>query len=537
MSEKKNLPQGVSRRRFIATTAAAAMTAGLAKAQYPPSTPQPAPNTGPWTRVSLTDPAAPAMLASYATAITKLLQLPPTDGRNFYRNALVHTLDCPHGNWWFLPWHRGYLGWWEQTVRELSGNPNFAFPYWDWTAQPFVPDAFWSGPLDPANFVVGQSDFIAQLTPAMTAFYNGATSDQKTQLSARGLPTVQSLFNAIVQGDMYFSPSQARSLTKQNPDFDSFTQQTVALSTIEAALATPYFAGGVGNPPTPPGGFGSDFVAQHSDSAGQGILESEPHNNVHNDTGGFMGNFLSPVDPIFMAHHSNIDRLWSIWTAQQKAAGHPTVPTGSLSTWQEEPFLFYFDKAGQPVSPSTCANYVEVGSFNYIYTKGSGAPATATAGREGAPRPSAESVRRVTGTLKASDLGFSKAAVAQVALPGGAAAREGTPPRVRAHITVDPPTDPKGVRFHVFVNPPENALALDANHPSYAGTFEFFGRMHHDKPITFTVPLDDSLSDLTRARTLDASKPLNIHVVPQARGVAMRALPQASVTKVEVTSS
>jgi tyrosinase len=107
-----NVFSGMSRRQFLVTTAAAAVATSLPlRAQYVSPTAQ-------YTRISLTDPGAPAMLDSYATAIKALLKLPPTDPRNFYRNAFIHTLDCPHGNWWFLPRHRGYLGWWEQLKRQ-----------------------------------------------------------------------------------------------------------------------------------------------------------------------------------------------------------------------------------------------------------------------------------------------------------------------------------------------------------------------------------------------------------------------------------
>ena len=40
---------------------------------------------------------------------------------------------CPHGNWYFLPWHRAYLLSYERAVRQLTGNNDFALPYWDWT--------------------------------------------------------------------------------------------------------------------------------------------------------------------------------------------------------------------------------------------------------------------------------------------------------------------------------------------------------------------------------------------------------------------
>ncbi|KAJ3294821.1 hypothetical protein HK104_003254 [Borealophlyctis nickersoniae] len=40
------------------------------------------------------------------------------------------------------------------------------------------------------------------------------------------------------------------------------------------------------------------------------------HGYVHNSQGGFMGSMFSPIDPLFWAHHSNVDYLWHI--VQQK---------------------------------------------------------------------------------------------------------------------------------------------------------------------------------------------------------------------------
>jgi hypothetical protein len=49
-------------------------------------------------------------------------------------------------------------------------------------------------------------------------------------------------------------------------------------------------------------------------SLGAGAFESGPHNGVHTQVGGIMGDaFLAPEDPIFWLHHSNIDRLWADW--------------------------------------------------------------------------------------------------------------------------------------------------------------------------------------------------------------------------------
>ena len=68
-------------------------------------------------------------------------------------------MDCPHGNWWFYAWHRGYLGYFEQTIRSLSGDASFALPYWDWTQLPEIPAQMFDGPLTP-------TDKRSRLTPA-----------------------------------------------------------------------------------------------------------------------------------------------------------------------------------------------------------------------------------------------------------------------------------------------------------------------------------------------------------------------------------
>jgi hypothetical protein len=53
----------------------------------------------------------------------------------------VYWNQCVHGSTHFLPWHRWYLLYWEQIVRELSGNHAFNLPYWDVTNEPFLPAA------------------------------------------------------------------------------------------------------------------------------------------------------------------------------------------------------------------------------------------------------------------------------------------------------------------------------------------------------------------------------------------------------------
>jgi hypothetical protein len=257
---------------------------------------------------------------------------------------------------------------------------------------------------------------------------------------------------------------------------------------------------------------------------------------VHGDIGGFMGAFLSPIDPIFMAHHANIDRLWTVWTAQQQAAGQPTLPTFKLTTWQNEPFLFYVDSQGNPVTQNTASAYETPRLFNYNYTQGSPLP-SATAETMAAKAFSESSVRRVTGTVRAAQVNFSQPAVAHVVLPEGTAASAGLGRRrVRAHLTIERPANTRGIRFHVFVNPPQNEATLESSHPSYAGTIQFFGNMHHQHATTFTVPLEKTLADLRAANALPTGDTIDIYVVAQSRAIALRALPPVSVTKVEIST-
>src|SRR5215475_5961291 len=95
----------LTRRHFLGTSAAALAASAL---------PSAAPAQGArFRRFEISDPGMPPrVLDSYKKGIREMLNRPPTDPRNWYRNAFIHVFDCPHQNWWFLAWHRAYIGWW-----------------------------------------------------------------------------------------------------------------------------------------------------------------------------------------------------------------------------------------------------------------------------------------------------------------------------------------------------------------------------------------------------------------------------------------
>jgi tyrosinase len=41
------------------------------------------------------------------------------------------------------------------------------------------------------------------------------------------------------------------------------------------------------------------------------------HGSPHNWVGGTMATYVSPADPLFWLHHSNIDRIWTLWPSNQ----------------------------------------------------------------------------------------------------------------------------------------------------------------------------------------------------------------------------
>lgn len=95
-------------------------------------------------------------------------------------------------------------------------------------------------------------------------------------------------------------------------------------------------------------------------------LESNPHDNVHVDVGGFSG-WMGDVktaaqDPIFYLHHANMDRLWNIWLAQ---GGGRTAPL-SDSTWKNTKFTF-FDENNKQVTMTSCNVLRATDQLSYMY--------------------------------------------------------------------------------------------------------------------------------------------------------------------------
>ena len=60
------------------------------------------------------------------------------------------------------------------------------------------------------------------------------------------------------------------------------------------------------------------------------MLEGTPHNYIHGFVGGDMGQFRSPLDPIFWCHHNMIECLWVEWNVNR---GNPNTSDTAWSSF------------------------------------------------------------------------------------------------------------------------------------------------------------------------------------------------------------
>jgi polyphenol oxidase len=191
----------------------------------------------------------------------------PTDPRGWMQQASVHCWQCGasgnniHGSWTFLPWHRAFLYFHERILCKLLNDNSFRLPYWSWDDQH---------------------------TRDLPAVYRAATvgSDPNP------------LYDAHRSSDAVKGKSMPGSIfpTRQNPM-------------------------NAGN-----------FASFGGSSASAGALEMGPHGAIHmwagtqDDPWADMGNLmLAGRDPIFFAHHCNLDRLWAEWNRRNTLAhANPT---------------------------------------------------------------------------------------------------------------------------------------------------------------------------------------------------------------------
>lgn len=147
----------ISRRRFLETAGLTA-TATLVGAPLLHRGQSSAAST--YTRRDIgTLSATSSTVVSYKKAIAAMKALPDSNPLSWTYQAAIHGTTiagsqpawntCEHGTYFFFSWHRMYLWYFERIVRKLSGDYNWALPYWNYSSarQRRLPTVFRS----PAN--------------------------------------------------------------------------------------------------------------------------------------------------------------------------------------------------------------------------------------------------------------------------------------------------------------------------------------------------------------------------------------------------
>ena len=496
-----------TRRHFLKTSVAvagaAALPRHLALAQTPAK----------YRRYSITSREGQNALASYVIGIQAMLNLPPEHPQNWFRNAFIHLMDCPHGNWWFYVWHRGYVGYFEQTIRNLSRDPNFAIPYWDWTELAEIPGSMFNGVLTPtdsayAPFTKDIATFTSFIQPALKQYWAGLNAAQRVQLDRRGYTSFDAMWNDVTgynpklppphidPTNTAFAPTAiARYLSRSNPKLLPDVAYNVSPFMVYSGLLPTSFY----DPITQISFNSSKAPSHNTPPPGRTVfstLEGFPHNSVHNCIGGLppisggpwgnMTNNLSPVDPIFFLHHANMDRLWDVWTRKQQALKLPYLPSKEdFPTYANEPFLFYVDGNGKQVGASTARDYISTSRFQYDYEPGFGESVVKP--------PSVNLTKHAMTSVK----GLMQGNAAKVMLSNHAITDQlaaNSPDSLFALVTLPRPTDASSNRqFDVLVGAPSDLAQVSADNPYYAGTISFFGGEMHmhgmSSDATFIVPL------------------------------------------------
>ncbi|GAM85668.1 hypothetical protein ANO11243_036750 [Dothideomycetidae sp. 11243] len=271
----------------------------------------------------------------YLLGLREMMSVDQSDPLSYYQIAGVHGRPysswegwnsnagasgygggyCTHVSNIFLPWHRPYLALFEQVLyqhvqnvarqftnagnRWTSAAANFRLPYWDWAAAPPC------SACQPFPKLVS-TQFISVTTP------NG----QQSILN----PLFRYDFHPVESNDMAYNPFASWTVTKRAPtnwNSNAVSQNNVVATQISNNRAS--LADRLYNLFTNYNNF-TEFSNEAWES-GSGMSNADSiesvHDAIHSMTGsnGHMTYLdYSAFDPIFWLHHTNIDRLWDMWS-------------------------------------------------------------------------------------------------------------------------------------------------------------------------------------------------------------------------------
>lgn len=231
----------------------------------------------------------------YAKAVREMRTRALDNPRSWRYQAAIHEFNrvgtpaadagtywnqCQHGSWFFLPWHRWYLLYFEEivakTIVDLGGPADWSLPYWNYS------------------------------------------EDLAVNPNARILPKA---FRDLKMPDGSDNPLHVKERSAAaNGGRDVTGDLGVSLDCLKERQFQSVGPDGFGSPKT---GFHHNAGAINATA-----VEFTPHGSIHGAVGGgtgFMSRFdTAGLDPIFWLHHCNIDRLWEVWRKRDSSHVNPS---------------------------------------------------------------------------------------------------------------------------------------------------------------------------------------------------------------------
>lgn len=293
-----------------------------------------------------TRPAAHLVDETYVAKIEKayalMRALPDSDPRSLLNQMRLHCLYCNHAlyypgikyplaihnGWLFLPWHRMFIYFHERILQTLLEDETFALPYWAW-----------DNSLDVKP--------VPNTMPAMYAKVNSSLYDEYRNNCSFPpfLVDLDTITGCTAKGPDFIRIQNDRLM---------YTQLVVGAPTTSLFYGQPYHFGDIGG-------------------LGPGTFEDKPHGTVHAWVGDpnappprtpmdDMGNFSrAAYDPIFYAHHGNVDRLWEVWrTLPGRSGQYPTDPV-----FLDSEFTFYDQNAR--LVKAKVSQFLDIEKLRYNY--------------------------------------------------------------------------------------------------------------------------------------------------------------------------
>ncbi|KAG7365370.1 tyrosinase central domain containing protein [Nitzschia inconspicua] len=172
-----------------------------------------------------------------------------------------------HGTPVFLPWHRWFVWQFEKAMQQEVGRCIY-LPYWDWER-----DAEWESESD-----VFDADTFGR--------WRATTRMNRKNCVDEGIASV---WDTPFQWSLGIDGGPEGCLERRFMSGFSFEGEAGILATI------------------------TNFERYARRDGFRTTFEVGPHTLVHGIVGGHMETHWSCADPLFWIHHSNIDRIWTMW--------------------------------------------------------------------------------------------------------------------------------------------------------------------------------------------------------------------------------